>query len=58
MASYRKNENNDFPTDASWARLYNGAVRRLIITADQLGVNPSRSHGIFQCMEEGAVKSA
>lgn len=32
--------------------------RRLIINADDLGINPQRSHGIFQCMEFGVVRSA
>jgi chitin disaccharide deacetylase len=32
--------------------------RRLIINADDLGVNSQRSHGIFQCVEFGAVTSA
>lgn len=31
---------------------------RLIINADDLGVNPQRSHGIFQCFEFGVVTSA
>lgn len=30
---------------------------RLIINADDLGVNPQRSHGIFQCIEFGVVTS-
>lgn len=30
---------------------------RLIINADDLGVNPQRSHGIFQCWEFGVVTS-
>ncbi len=30
-------------------------MSRLIITADDLGVNTQRSHGIFQCVEFGAV---
>lgn len=33
-------------------------MRRLIINADDLGCNPQRSHGIFQCMEFGVVTSA
>ncbi len=33
-------------------------MRRLIINADDLGQNPQRSHGIFQCMEFGIVTSA
>jgi chitin disaccharide deacetylase len=33
-------------------------MRRLIVNADDLGVNPPRSHGIFQCMENGLVTSA
>lgn len=33
-------------------------MRRLIINADDLGVNPQRSHGIFQCFEFGIVSSA
>lgn len=32
--------------------------RRLIINADDLGVNTQRSHGIFQCIEFGVVTSA
>lgn len=31
---------------------------RLIINADDLGVNPQRTHGIFQCWEFGVVTSA
>ena len=33
-------------------------MRRLIVNADDLGVNAPRTHGIFQCMEEGIVRSA
>ena len=33
-------------------------MKRLIINADDLGVNPPRSHGIFQAYEQGAVTSA
>ncbi len=33
-------------------------MRRLIINADDLGVNAPRSHGIFQCFEFGVVTSA
>jgi predicted glycoside hydrolase/deacetylase ChbG (UPF0249 family) len=33
-------------------------MRRLIINADDLGINAQRSHGIFQCMEFGVVTSA
>lgn len=32
-------------------------MRRLIINADDLGVNAPRSHGIFQCLEFGVVTS-
>lgn len=32
--------------------------RRLIINADDLGSNPQRSHGIFQCHEFGVVTNA
>lgn len=32
-------------------------MRRLIINADDLGINAQRSHGIFQCMEFGVVTS-
>ncbi len=32
--------------------------KRLIINADDLGINPQRSHGIFECMEFGVVSSA
>ncbi len=32
-------------------------MKRLIINADDLGVNSQRSHGIFQCMEFGVVSS-
>lgn len=32
-------------------------MRRLIITADDLGITSQRSHGIFQCIEQGAVTS-
>jgi len=34
------------------------ANRRLIINADDLGINAQRSHGIFQCIEFGVVTSA
>ncbi len=30
-------------------------MKRLIINADDLGVNPQRTHGIFACAEEGVV---
>ncbi len=33
-------------------------MRRLIINADDLGINAPRSHGIFQCFEFGIVTSA
>jgi chitin disaccharide deacetylase len=33
-------------------------MRRLIINADDLGINAQRSHGIFQCAEFGVVTSA
>ncbi|MDD4319018.1 MAG: ChbG/HpnK family deacetylase [Candidatus Peribacteraceae bacterium] len=33
-------------------------MRRLIINADDLGANAARTHGIFQCMEFGVVRSA
>lgn len=33
-------------------------MRRLIINADDLGINAPRSHGIFQCAEFGVVRSA
>ncbi|MDO8648827.1 MAG: ChbG/HpnK family deacetylase [Candidatus Peregrinibacteria bacterium] len=33
-------------------------MRRLIINADDLGINPQRSHGIFQCQEFGVVTNA
>lgn len=32
-------------------------MRRLIINADDLGINRQRSHGIFICAEQGAVTS-
>ena len=32
-------------------------MRRLIVNADDLGINAPRTHGIFQCMEEGIVRS-
>jgi chitin disaccharide deacetylase len=32
-------------------------MRRLIINADDLGMNPQRTHGIFQCFEYGVVTS-
>ncbi|MDB4977864.1 MAG: hypothetical protein JWM56_50 [Candidatus Peribacteria bacterium] len=35
--------------------VYTVRMRRLLITADDLGVNAQRSHGIFQCMEFGIV---
>lgn len=33
-------------------------MRRLIINADDLGMNPPRSHGIFLCFEQGIVTNA
>ena len=33
-------------------------MTRLIINADDLGANPQRSHGIFECFEFGVVTSA
>jgi predicted glycoside hydrolase/deacetylase ChbG (UPF0249 family) len=33
-------------------------VRRLIINADDLGINAPRTHGIFACMDAGIVRSA
>ena len=33
-------------------------TKRLIVSADDLGVNVQRSHGIFQCFEEGIVTNA
>lgn len=33
-------------------------MSRLIINADDLGVNPQRSHGIFECIEFGVCTSA
>ncbi len=33
-------------------------MRRLIINADDLGITPQRSHGIFLCHEHGIVSSA
>ena len=33
-------------------------MRRLIVNADDLGITAPRTHGIFQCMEEGVVRSA
>lgn len=33
-------------------------MQRLIINADDLGVNAQRSHGVFQCFEFGVVTSA
>jgi predicted glycoside hydrolase/deacetylase ChbG (UPF0249 family) len=38
--------------------LYNPLVPRLIINADDLGINAQRSHGIFQTVEFGVVTSA
>lgn len=40
--------------------LYTSPVqkKRLIITADDLGTSPQRSHGIFLCFEQGVVRSA
>lgn len=32
-------------------------MKRLIINADDLGINPQRTHGIFLCFEEGIVRS-
>ena len=37
--------------------IYTPPMRRLIINADDLGINAPRSHGIFTCMEEGFVRS-
>lgn len=34
------------------------SMRRLIINADDLGINQQRSHGIFLCHEQGIVTSA
>ncbi len=33
-------------------------LRQLLITADDLGANPPRSHGIFLCIEQGLVTGA
>ncbi len=33
-------------------------MMRVIINADDLGINPQRSHGIFLCHEQGVVTSA
>lgn len=33
-------------------------MRRLIINADDLGINAPRTHGVFQCFESGVVTSA
>ena len=33
-------------------------MRRLILNADDLGINPSRDHGIFECIERGILTSA
>lgn len=33
-------------------------MKKLIINADDLGINPQRSHGIFLCHEQGVVTSA
>jgi predicted glycoside hydrolase/deacetylase ChbG (UPF0249 family) len=33
-------------------------MRRLIINADDLGINQQRSHGIFLCQEQGVLTSA
>lgn len=33
-------------------------MRRLIVNADDLGINPPRTHGIFACMDQGIVRSA
>lgn len=38
--------------------MYTFSMRRLIINADDLGSNPQRTHGIFQCAEFGVVTSA
>lgn len=32
-------------------------MKRLIVNADDLGINPQRTHGIFLCVEEGIVRS-
>ena len=32
-------------------------MRKLIINADDLGITPQRSHGIFMCAEQGVVSS-
>lgn len=36
---------------------YTTLMKRLIINADDLGVNPQRTHGIFVCAEQGVVTS-
>ncbi|TSD00108.1 MAG: hypothetical protein Greene101449_321, partial [Candidatus Peregrinibacteria bacterium Greene1014_49] len=33
-------------------------MRRLIVNADDLGINAPRTHGIFACMDQGIVRSA
>lgn len=33
-------------------------MKRLIVNADDLGINPQRTHGIFLCFAEGIVRSA
>lgn len=33
-------------------------MRKLIINADDLGITPQRSHGIFLCFENGGISSA
>ncbi len=37
---------------------YTPPMRRLIVNADDLGITPARSHGIFLCFEQGIVRSA
>ncbi len=37
---------------------YDAAVRKLIISAGDLGITSQRSHGIFQCFEHGVVTTA
>lgn len=44
-----------FPTPSF---LYPFVMPRLIVNADDLGMNPQRSHGIFTAFEQGIVRSA
>lgn len=68
MSSGHKNSQSDVPVrtigpqvrlGSFFAPAYAAYVsRRMLITADDLGANPPRSHGIFLCAEQGLVTGA